>query len=231
MALTIAVCDDMQADRDYVAELARRWARQRGQELSLFPFPSAESFLFSLGEHPWDVLLLDVEMGKMDGVSMARELRRVNNAIQIIFITGYSQYIAEGYEVAALHYLLKPVSEEKLFAVLDRAEAAVRKNERRLTLELGGELVRVPLHQIRYMEVRSNYVTVHAREDYTVKRPLKELAELLDNRFYRLGRSAVVNLRCISRVTKTEVILNGGEVLPLPRGSYEGINRAIINME
>lgn len=231
MPLTIAICDDSPADRDFVSALTARWAELRGHDLKLAPFPSAESFLFALSDQPWDVLLLDIEMGRMDGVTMARQLRRVNDSIQIVFITGYSQYIAEGYEVAALHYLLKPVSEEKLFAVLDRAAAAVRKNERALVLELPGETVRVPIHQIRYMEVRSNYVTIHAKEDYTIKRTLKELADELDERFYRLGRSAVVNLRFITRVTKTEACLSTGEALPLPRGSYEGINRAIINME
>ena len=231
MAYHIAVCDDSPEDRDYVAGLAGRWARARGYEWKLAQFPSAESFLFQLGEERWDILLLDVEMGRMDGVSMARELRKANDTTQIVFVTGYDQYIAEGYDVAALHYLLKPVGEEKLFAVLDRAAAAVKKSERTLALELPGETLRVPLRQIRYAEVRGNYVTVHARGEYTVKKPLSVLEEELGEGFYRLGRSSVVNLRWISRVTKVDVYLNDGTVLPLPRGSYQGINRAIIEMD
>ena len=78
-------------------------------------FTSAEHFLFSYGrEKDFDILLLDIEMGDMDGVTMAKKLRQENHAIQIIFITGYSDYIAEGYEVAALHYLMKPVREENM---------------------------------------------------------------------------------------------------------------------
>lgn len=231
MDINIAVCDDGREDRRYVCGLARAWAQERGLEAGLREFVSAEEFLFCLGDESFDILLLDIEMGRMDGVSMARELRKVNDAIQIIFITGYSEYISEGYEVAALHYLLKPVGREKLFAVLDRAGAALRKNERALTLGLAGETVRVPLRQIRFIDVRSNYATVHAQEDYTLKKPLTELAAHLDERFYRLGRSAVVNLRYVSRVTRTDVFLTTGEAIPLPRGSYEGINRAIINMD
>ena len=150
--------------------------------------------------------------------------------MQIIFITGYSDYISEGYEVAALHYLIKPVKEEKLRSVLDRAAEKLSKNERLLHLELGGELLRVPIYQIRYAEVSGNYVTVHAQTDVTVKMTLAELEKQLDERFYRVGRSAIVNLTQISRVTKTEIRLSDGTAIPLPRGAYEGVNRAIIGM-
>lgn len=231
MPYNIALCDDSPADIDFVSSLVRLWALSRSHQVHIASFPSAESFLFALGDCPWDILLLDIEMGKMDGVTMARQLRRVNDAIQIIFITGYSDYIAEGYEVAALHYLLKPVGEEKLLAVLDRAAEALRRNERCLTLKLSEEIVRVPLRQIKYVDVSSNYVTVHAKSEYTLKRSLKDIADALDESFYRLGRSAIVNLRFIARVTKADVVLTDGSVLPLPRGSYEGINRAIIGLD
>ena len=150
--------------------------------------------------------------------------------MQIIFITGYSDYISEGYEVAALHYLMKPVREEKLWSVLGRAAEKLAKNEMVLKLEAGGEMVRVPIYQIRYADVCGNYVTVHALTEVTVKMPLGELEKQLDERFYRVGRSALVNLTQISRVTRTEIRLSDGTALPLPRGAYEGINRAIINM-
>ncbi len=170
------------------------------------------------------------QMGAMDGVTMAKELRKSNDTVQIIFITGYSDYISEGYEVAALHYLMKPVKEEKLRSVLDRAVEKLTKNERVLHFEAGGEMVRVPIYQIRYADVLGNYVTVHARTDVTVKMTLGELEKQLDECFYRVGRSALVNLTQISRVTKTEIRLSDGTAIPLPRGAYEGVNRAIINM-
>ena len=232
MIYRIAVCDDCAADRDYIANLARQWAESRGHLAELAGFVSAESFLFQYSDkNDYDILLLDIEMGAMDGVSLARRLRRENETVQIVFVTGYSDYISEGYEVAALHYLMKPVGEDKLFAVLDRAAERLHKAERVLTLELGGETARVPLRQIRYVDVRLNYVTVHAKEDYTVKKPLGEIAAALDERFYRVGRSAIVNLTCVSRITKTDITLSDGSVVPLPRGAYEGINRAIIDMD
>ena len=119
MEYKIAICDDEQKDRDFVAALSRRWAGQRGNTVELTEFSSAEQFLFCYGEQSdYDILLLDIEMGQMDGVQLAKQLRQKNETIQIVFVTGYSDYISEGYEVAALHYLMKPVREEKFFSVL-----------------------------------------------------------------------------------------------------------------
>lgn len=229
MELRVGICDDSQTDGAYVGSLLSRWAQERGITLHVEQFPSAESFLFRYAEEKrFDLLLLDIEMGQLDGVSLAKEIRQGNQQVQIVFITGYSDYIAEGYEVAALHYLLKPVNGEKLRSVLDRAVDKVRQGERVLTLEQGGEMVRIPLGEIRYLEVCRNYVTVHGKEDYTTKSTLSRLEEGLDGRFHRLGRSMVVNLECVRRVTRSQVVLADGSVLPLPRGAYEGLNRAII---
>lgn len=230
MAYRAAVVDDNAADAEFVGRLLEEWAKGRGADIRAELFSSAESFLFRYAEDKtFDILLLDIEMGGMDGVTMARQVRRENDTIQIVFLTGYSEYIAEGYEVEALHYLVKPVSGPKLFSVLDRAAEKLAQNERCLNLALPGEMVRIPLHEIRYLDVRLNYVTVHGKREYTVKRSLGEFEALLDERFSRVGRGMIVNLTYISRVTRTEVCLKDGTALPLPRGAYEALNRAIID--
>lgn len=231
MEYKIAICDDSYVDREYVTNMVKRWAESLGYLVQLDTFSTAEGFLFHYEEEKdYDILLLDIEMGDMDGVTMAKHLRKENDTVQIIFITGYSDYISEGYEVAALHYLMKPVKEEKLCSVLERATERLSKNERVLNLKSGGEIIRVPIYQIRYAEVYGNYVTIHAASDVMVKMTLNELENQLDERFYRVGRSAVVNLTKVSRVTKTEIRLDEGTTMHLPRGAYDGINRAIINM-
>ena len=231
MLYRVAICDDNQRDAEYVLSLLTNWAKKNQIAIGTEFFPSAESFLFHYAEDKtYDILLLDIEMGKMDGVTMAREIRRDNQTVQIVFITGYSDYISEGYEVAALHYLMKPVKEEKLCSVLDRAAEKLSKNEKVLNFVIGGEMVRVPIYQIRYADVFGNYVAIHALSDVTVKMTLGELEKQLDERFYRVGRSTIIHLTQISRVTKTEIKLSDGTAIPLPRGAYDGINRAIINM-
>lgn len=113
MKYKIAICDDSDADREYVLNMVNRWAAGAGQVVHTDTFTSAENFLFHYAEESdYDILLLDIEMGDMDGVTMAKQLRKNNDIVQIVFITGYSDYISEGYEVAALHYLMKPVKEE-----------------------------------------------------------------------------------------------------------------------
>lgn len=231
MNYKIAICDDSVADRQYISDFVNKWANSTGHYVQISLFSSAENFLFCYTEkNDYDILLLDIEMGEMDGVTMAKQLRKTNDTLQIIFITGYSDYISEGYEVAALHYLMKPVKEEKLLSVLDRAAEKSKRNEKILNFEVNGEMIRIPIYQIRYADVYGNYVTVHTCEELRVKMTLGELEKKLDERFYRVGRSVIVNLTLISRVTKTEIKLNDGTALPLPRGAYEGVNRAIIQM-
>ena len=105
----------------------------------------------------------------------------------------------------------------------------LRRNGRALLLDVGGEMVRIPLYQIRWLEVRHNYVTIHAQEDYSVKRTLGEMERELDDGFFRAGRSFIVNLRYIRRVARSEVELSDGERVPLSRGYYEPLNRALID--
>lgn len=274
----LAICDDNPTDCDYVYALVQNWAESKNISIKINTFPFAESFLFHYAEEKdYDMLLLDVEMGEMDGVTMAKAIRKQNETVQIIFITGYSDYIAEGYEVDALHYLMKPVREEKLFEVLTRACEKIKKNERCLYLDLSGEMIRIAFFEIYYVDVQKNYVTIHtetttnftqntatlhkqpevihttsdkylpknkhltsnaflhsdknlkATPSFTMKKTLSELEAQLDDRFFRIGRSCIVNLDYISRVTKTTVFLMDGTELPLPRGSYESLNRAIID--
>ena len=229
MDYRFAICDDDGDYAGYIDGLAAQWARQAGVELETERFPSAEAFLFRYAERKdFDVLLLDIEMTGMDGVELAKAVRRDDDGVQIVFVTGYTDYIAEGYEVSALHYLTKPVDRDKLFQVLNRAVGRLARNEPVLTMELPGETVRVPLSKIRYIDVLHNYATVHAVRDYAVKRSLGELEKELDSRFFRVGRSCIINLAYVQRATRVEAELTTGERVPLPRGQYEKLNRAII---
>lgn len=121
-----AVCDDSPADRAYVVGLIREWSGRAGLLLQIDEYPSAEAFLFAYEDRSTvDVLFLDIEMEGMSGVELARRLRQMRAGLQIVFLTGYMEYIAEGYDVEALHYLIKPVTGEKLGTVLDRDRKSV----------------------------------------------------------------------------------------------------------
>ena len=229
MSLKIAICDDHDIERNHILALVSTWAKHTKRDVVLRTFSSGEAFLFEWeSQKDYDILLLDIEMDEVDGISVARRVRKDSELVQIVFITGYLSYIAEGYEVSALHYLVKPIHEEKLYATLDRAVHKLHQNEKTLRIKVGSDIFVVPLYEVSYMEVRQNYVTIYAKSAYTQKRTLTDIEGELDSRFFRVGRSYIINLQMVEKVTKTQVFLRGGVIIPLPRGMYEPLNEAII---
>ena len=114
MNYKISIVEDNTADAEYVTALVKRWAENAGHAASLSVCPSAEAFLFRYeDEQDFDILLLDIELNKINGLELAKIIRQHDPAVQLVFITGFPDFIAEGYEVSALHYLMKPVSPEK----------------------------------------------------------------------------------------------------------------------
>ena len=194
-------------------------------------FTSAENFLFHYAEESdYDILLLDIEMGAMDGVTMAKRVRKDNEAVQIVFITGFDDYISEGYEVSALHYLMKPVRQEKLSAVLNRAAAAMQKAERVILLTVGGRIQRLPVSRVQYVEAFSHTVAIVTGTDtLQVKMPISEVEKLLGEGFSRCHRSYLVGLKHVARLSKTEVILDNGKTLPLSRSAAPLVHKAFIS--
>ena len=97
-----AICDDNPADIDYIETLTREWNRTAGYRIEIERFPSGEAFLFAFEEdQSYDVLFLDIEMKDLSGIDLAQKLRQLGSRIQIIFVTGYMDYIAQGYDGGA----------------------------------------------------------------------------------------------------------------------------------
>lgn len=230
MHLKVAICDDEEKQLAYMRSTLETWAKGRSHLVSVQTFPSAEAFLFAYGEDKsFDILLLDIEMGKMNGVELARMLRAENERLQIVFVTGYDKYIADGYDVMALHYLMKPVSEEKLFSVLDRAVRLLSDREKDLVLTVNKATVRIALCEIVYIEALQNYAAIHTEKaEYKVKMSLSALEKELDDGFFRTGKSYIVGLRYVSAIAKTEITLDNGQRIPLGRGLFDAANKAFI---
>lgn len=230
MTYKAAICDDSRTDAGYVTELLAQWAKERGFVVPVKCFPSAESFLFHYAENKaWDILLLDIEMDGTDGVTLAKKVRQEDENLQIVFITGYPDYIGEGYEVAALHYLMKPVDRKKLFPVLDRAVANLQKHNRAVVLPVDGEEIKVPVEAVQYVEAFSHKVSVVTTKGiYEIRKPLSEMETLLGKGFVRCHRSYLVGLHFIAGLSKNKVTLDNGTELPLSRSSAAMVHRAFI---
>lgn len=231
MAYRVAICDDSGQDAEFVKSMLIRWADQREIEACPEVFSSGESFLFCYTEDKrWDILLLDIEMGAMDGVTMAKTIRRDNDSIQIVFITGFADFVAEGYEVSALHYLMKPVSPDKLFTVLDRAVANLQKKERVLLLPIDGEMVRLSIGQVQHVEAFSHSVAITTRgQTLQVRMPISKIEKMLGAGFVRCHRSYLVGVRHIARISRTEVFMDSGKVLPISRSAAPLVHKEFIS--
>lgn len=229
--IRVAICDDEAPQRAYLVSLIARWASATGRGARTSTFESAEAFWFAYaGDARWDVLLLDIQMGAMDGLTLARTIRARDAHLQIIFITGYANFMAEGYDVAALHFLVKPVQEDKLFAVLDRAVGTLQEAPRTVVLQVGGEYLRLPVHLIVYAEAFSHHVMLHTPQDaHRLSMRLSDLKSLLGAGFFQPHRSYLVNWDQVRKVTRTALVLAGDVSIPLSRARYEEANRAFID--
>lgn len=230
MNLTIALCDDDPAQIASLTTAVGAWAKNAGHSVSLSSFPSAEAFLFAYEENAaFDILLLDIEMGSMNGVALARRVRADSRTTQIIFITGYADYMAEGYEVQAVHYLIKPVSPSKIGEVLTRAAGNLHRGEKTILIETPAGVRKLAPNDILYAESFGHITEVHlSRETLPVKAAIAALAAELGSDFVRCHRSYLVSLRAVRSISKTDVILDSGDKVPLSRRAYQEVNRRFI---
>lgn len=234
MDYSVAIVDDVLQDREYIAGLVYLWAQEKGHTVTLKTFPSSEAFLFAREESKkTEMLLLDIEMGAMNGVELAKELRQVqkDTMLQLVFITGFPDFIAEGYEVDALHYLIKPVVPAKLFSVLDKAVTNLAKVEKHLRVTYDRRMDFIPLSKIYYIEAQRQYVLIHAEDgEYRMKTSLAETKGALDEYFFQCQRSFLVNLRYVAQVKNDCVILKNGIEVPIGRGMAEKVGKEIIKL-
>ena len=228
--MRLAYCDDEEIQLEYMQRLAEQWAKQAGVSLTYCAYKSAEELLFENAEdYPFDLLILDIDMQGMDGMALARKIRTKDAKIPILFLTNKREYVFEGYEVQALRYLLKPMTEEKLFPLLNEVCTAAREEVQSLIVSAEGEHCKIAVSDILCLEADGHHVRIHtAKRDYMVKRAFTELAGELADGFATTHRSYLVNLLHVERVQRTECILSDGSIVPISRNSYKAVNVAFI---
>ena len=231
--MRIAICEDEKVVLDFESSLVTKWAAGSGCPLELDTYISAEQFLFeSEDKAPYDLLIFDIQMKNMNGMELAKTLRRRGCDAVIIFITGVPDYAIEGYEVGAVRYILKPVKPEVLKDLLDAAfTERQKKAEDYFVLGQGADLERIPFEKIVYIEARGHYVFLKGIDfEREWKAGFSETAAAFEGRgFFCLRRGLMVNLAHVARITRTDCILDDGENLPVARGVYKDLNEAFIN--
>lgn len=230
MRYKIAICDDMEEDVKYISSAVNKWAEKENITVDIETFPSAESFLFRYAEQKtFDILLLDVEMRGISGIELAKQIRSDNNYVEIIFVTSHFELSGEGYEVDALHYLVKPITESKLTKVLSKADKKLSVEPLSLVVACNGQTIKLFEKDILYIESFQHYIVIHTNNcEYKLKENISSIAEKLSDVFYRTHRSYLVSLKHVVKISRTAVWVNNGTELPLARGKYDEINYAFI---
>lgn len=229
--INIAICDDEKLQVDLLEKYVISWASNNNILINIDCFYNAESFEFKWSmDKKYNILLLDIEMPGINGVELAKRIRREDNIIDIIFITAISDYIAEGYDVSALNYLIKPLKEAKLNECLDKAREKIPKEEKTIIINVDGENHRIIQSDILYIESVGHFLEIHTVDKkYITRRNIGDIEKELDkNILMKCHRSYIVGLNHIRKIGKTDILLDNNQMIPVSRRLYSNINMAFI---
>lgn len=229
----IAVCDDEpsivlenQAMLCRILE-ARRFRREI--DYSVTGFSTAEPLLASLRERPFQLLVLDIELARENGVELAARLRESQVACSIIYITSYEEYMPASFATRPLDYLMKPVDEDKLAKAIDWD---LRTNFRpeRLTLPVRGGFRKLAVRDILYAEAVNHKSAVHLPgEEIPVSLSFRELLSLLrGDTFCRCHHSFVVNLEHVLKQTTRGLLLDTEMEIPVSRTYRQEVSKRFV---
>ena len=227
--LSVIICAKEPAQTTLLAKLIQLWADQRALSVQVLSYPNVENFLSSCTEHPFgDILLLDIRLAQTNNIELVRKIRENNRQVQIILCADRPGPTDAGDGVGALYYLIRPIQDIKLFQLLDRAALNLHRTPKDVLLPLNGRPVRIPTADILYAEACSHNVRLHlSHGEESMRMRMSDLEELLDGGFYRCHRSYIVSLEHIGQLSRTAVLLDNGQQIPLARGAYDGLKQAI----
>ena len=226
--LRIAVVED---DKTYAAQLKEylvRYGTEKNQKISVALFPDGEDIVTDYSAE-FDIILMDVEMTFMDGMTTAERIREKDNEVVIIFITNMPQYAIQGYKVDALDYVLKPISYFAFSQRIDRALTRVKKKEATyITVAQKGGKKKLNVDKICYVEVRDHDLIYHSTKgDIVTKSSMKEPEDTLGGtKFFRCNRCYLVNLEYVEDFRGNDVTV-ASDVIQVSRARKKAFMDAL----
>ena len=223
----IAVCEDDPVIQEQIAETCRTILGTWGAEAEIDLFPSADRLRAEAETDAVDLFLLDIQMDGMSGLELARWLYDQGIRDRVIFISGNPEYALAGYDAHPLHYLLKPVSRERLEEALGLAWE--RRRPRTVLFQRGGKTLSFPVVDICYLESRDHGVVIHLRDGVQVLPISLADAERMMSagQFRRCHKSFLVNLAWVKKVSRTDLLLRDGQRIPVSRTFYAPFQSAL----
>lgn len=229
--MRIAVIEDEQTHRELLISYIERWGNDRKVTVSLTAFADAESFLFQWEDAAYDALFVDIQMAGMSGVELAKIVRQKDRSISLVFTTGIADFWEEGYEVEAVRYLLKPLSEEKLYACLDLI-CEKKKNDICVIIHTPEEEIRkLSIEDINYVEAmgHGSRIGLMYGEPAVCRESISELARILGTKdFQKCHRSYLCSLKNIHKIDRELIYFDDGSTIPVSRRMYHEVNQAFI---
>lgn len=215
----IAICDDEKIYRSQLSSFLNSYAQGHNLEFELLFFESADKLLLSYPKDI-DLLFLDIAMGGIDGMEAAREIRKFDQNVCIIFITTMYQYAIDGYAVRAFGFIKKPVSAAELSHELTCALAQIKNNRAReqfITIKSDGMLHRLSISRISFCEVRNHQIYIMMDgEQFQYRDSMSELEDRLSPLgFFRCHSSYIVNGEHIVKIEQTQLTLKDGSIIPI----------------
>ena len=196
--MRIAIVDDLKTERALLKERLSQQLALRGVEADILEFESGEAFLAAEKERRFSAAFLDIYMDGMTGMEAAKELRKADTDCLLVFTTTSTDHALEGFQVRALHYLVKPFSEEELSALLTEMLAKLPRPEPVLTVKVSGSDVRLRYRDIVSAEHFAHIINIRttAGKTLAMRQSFKAFTEPLkkDPRFFICGRGAIVNM-------------------------------------
>lgn len=235
--MRVAICDD-EANilTEYQAVLAAI-TEKHAIPASIELFRSGKELMFALEDtdDPIDLLFLDINMPEINGVDVARWVRRQELPCEIIFLTVSSSHMLSAFDVGAFHYILKGATERDRFEeiCLKAFDKVGRKKQEIITVSCAGENRRIPLRDILFFEVQNYIIIVHyADTSFEFYSTLSKIENtLLGRGFARTHRSYLINLRRVHTLMRQELELDNGARVPVGRKYAEELKKLLQEAE
>lgn len=218
--MRIAIVDDIASEREHLnMELDVQLARL-SLDAVIFGYASGADFLAAAEKERFDLVFLDIYMGNENGMDTAHALRRFDTDCMLVFITTSADHALEGFRVRALHYLVKPFTQEDLAALFDEIVKRLPAEDRYIQVNAPGGPVRLRFQEILYAQHHQHQIHIYRTDgqETVVRQTFRELcAGLADGRFFPCSRGVIVNLEHAGDFDGTDFILKNGTRVPVSR--------------
>ena len=223
--MKIAVCDDTAVDRSRTIEYILQYANQNMLDFQVEPFETGTELLHAFRESAYKIIFLDILMDGITGVETAYKIREMGSDCIIIFTTTSPEYRAEGFDIGAVHYLLKPLQYKAVEDALNRCKRLFTENEKYFSIIVNRHSVQVRFKDALYIEVFGKYTLIHTLNDILKTYiPLFKIATLLnEGPFLECHRCYIVNMYYISGILEDCFQLDNGEEIPIRRKGRQAI--------